>query len=97
MVTLKRVVDAISQTNFKSIGDALQQFTKRWFYRATPITVTLAIGNNDVRHGLGRVPTIIIPSWQDAASSFYYAQHSDALNFVVINSSAVCKVTFYVD
>lgn len=94
---LKRVADAASFDNFKRIGDAIDKLLKSWFLTGVEIEITLAVGDNDVRHGLGRPATKVIPVYQDAASSFFYGKHADSKNYVVVNSSAVTTAKFYVD
>lgn len=94
---IKRVPGSESFQNFREISITLGKLLKGWFYRGATVTMELAIGDNTMQHNLGRVATKVIPVMQDAASSFYYTTTADPKNSLIVNSSAIVTVTFYVD
>ena len=95
---LKEVKDALADFNFSAIKGVLDKLLAAWFNRGIVISVTLAVGDNVLNHGLNRVLTKIIPVYQNAACSFYYkAPASDIKNTITVNASAAVTVSFYVD
>lgn len=58
--------------------------------------VSLAIGNNEIAHGLNRPYVGVIITKRSAASNIFDFTPSDSRRFVGLNSSAVCVVNLWV-
>lgn len=96
---IKRTETKGSFENFKALADAVALLIKGIFVKGRVVTFTdLVVGDNTVRHGLGRNPTTVVPTYQTSASSFCYAKSTTPETTFIINSSAiVTSASFYVD
>jgi hypothetical protein len=80
-----------------NILNKVNQFSSNPFINGVAVNdVSLAVGNNEIPHGLNRPYEGVIITKRSSAANIYDFNPTDSRRFVGLNSSAVCVVNLWV-